>query len=336
MKRIFCLILFTAATVFAGFSQGTASLSDLKKAYIAKRYQYMDAGSKSFTETEQAELNKLVEEIRLAGPSTFEYYLVSYINGNYNTDLQENLFKAYELNPSDEYVLREMLGYYIMTDNLAKQKEFVQKVQKTYTAAELDYYRDAMQADAGSILVTSNQEDMYAFMAVQTLDGLGPAVKVICLDFLKNSSYRSSVAGAAGISNSTFLGAETSWLKSLITGSSKKVYVSTTVPQSYLSAVEDNMLLTGLTWQYGSVNQRNTLDSFWSKLKSKDLEKFAESVATEQKLYSNYLPPLLTLYKLKLNEGTDDPTLKATILTIAEKTGKKDQVNKILTQYAGG
>jgi hypothetical protein len=336
MKRFFCLILLTATTIFAGFSQGTGSLSDLKKAYITKRYQYMDAASKTFTETEQAELNKLVEEIRIAGPATYEYYIVSYINGNYNTDLQENLFKAYELNPSDEYVLREMLGYYIMTENLAKQKEFVQKVQKTYTAAELDYYRDAMPGDAGSILVTSNQEDMYAFMAVQTVDGLGPSVKVICLDFLKNSTYKSSVASAAGISNITFSGAETSWLKTLITGSSKKVHVSTTVPQGYLSAIENNMVLTGLTYQYGSVNQRNTLDNFWSKLKSRDLEKFAVLVVTEQKLYSNYLPPLLTLYKLKLNEGTDDPILKTTILTIAEKTGKKDQVDKILTQYAGG
>jgi len=335
MKRIFCILFIGFWAVFTGFSQATdLSLAELKSSYFTKRNQSLDAGSKSFTETEQAELNAILEKIRVKAPESFEYYLVSYVNGNYNTELQDHLFKAFAMNSTDETVIREMLGYYIITENSAKQKEFTAKIQKHYTAAQLDYYRDAMPATANSILVTSNQEDMYAFLAVQAIDGAGEDVRVICLDFLKNSTYKAFVSGVAGISNVTFTGAETSYLKTLLSGSSKKVHVSTTVPQAFLSALADNVLLTGLTYQYGAIDQRTSLDSFWNKMKTKDLTKFAESVTSEQKLYSNYLPPLLMLYRLKQSEGTEDVTLKTTIQTIADKIGKKEQVNQILNQYA--
>lgn len=335
MTRIFCILLITLSAALSGIAQAPElSLSELKNSYLSKRNQFMDASTKVFSEAEQAEMDALLEKIRAKDATSFEYYLVSYINGNYNLDLQENLFKAYALNATDEVTQRELLGYYILTENLAKQKEFTQKVYKQYTAAELEYYRDAMPSENGAILVTSNQDDMYAFLAVQLADGTGTGVKVVCLDFLKNSAYKSALSAYAGTGNSSFLGNETAYLKTLITGSSKKVFISTTVPQNYLSAVADNMVLTGLTYQYGSVNQRSSLDNFWTKMKGKDLGKFAEWVASEQKLYSNYLPPLLTLYRLKLSEGAEDITLKSTIQSIADKTGRKAQVDEILYQYA--
>ena len=335
MKRIFCISFIVFVAGLTGFSQANElSTAELKSSYFAKRSQCLDAGSKAFSATEQAELNAILETIRLKEPESFEYYLVSYVNGNYNLDLKDHLFKAYTLNSTDETVLREMLGYYIITENLAKQKEFTGKIQKYYTAAELDYYRDAMPATSNSILVTSNQEDMYGFLAVQSADAVGTGVKIICLDFLKNSTYKGAVSTLAGISDVTFLAAETGYMKTLITGASKKVYVSTTVPQGYLSAVADNVLLTGLTYEYGAVDQRASLDRFWTRMKSRDLTKFAESVASEKKLYGNYLPPLLMLYRLRQSEGTEDVTLKTTIQTIAAKIGKKEQVDELLNQYA--
>lgn len=293
----------------------------------------MDSSSKKFSEAEQTELNGILDQIKTKDPESFEYYLISYVNSNYNLDLKENLFKAYALNTADKTVVNEMLGYYIMTDNLAKQKEFVQKAQKNYTAAELGYYQDAMPT-GNVVLITANQEDMYAFLSLKMLSGIGAEVNLVNLDFLKNGTYRKSISALAGITDATFLGTESSYLKTLISASTKKVFVSSTVSQGYLSAVEDKMYLTGLTYQYGADNQRTLLDNFWTMMKSKDLSKFVLSKSSEKNLYGNYLPPLLTLYKLKLSEGTEDVVLANTIKIIAEKIGKKEVVDDILYQYS--
>jgi len=333
MKSVFCLVFVFLFAGLQSLAQADASLSELKESYFKKRTKFTDASTKKFSAEEQTELNGILDQIKTKGPESFEYYLISYVNGNYNLDLKENLFKAYALNATDAIVIGEMLGYYIMTSNLAKQKEFVQKVQKNYTAAELAYYQDAMPTGSNAILIVANQEDMYAFLGLKLLSSFGSDVNLVNLDFLKNSSYRSSVSTMAGISDATFLGAESNYVKSLISASTKKVFVSTTVPQNYLSGVEDKMYLTGLTYQYGVNDQRTLLDNFWTMMKTKDLSKFVLSNSTEQKLYGNYLPPLLTLYKLKLSEGAEDVVLKTTIRTLAEKIGKKEMVDDILYQY---
>jgi len=334
MKRLFCF-LFILLSVSPEIVAQTAdaTLPELKEAYLKKRNKFMDSSTKKFSEAEQTELNTMLDQIKAKGPVSFEYYLISYVNSNYNLDLKENLFNAYTLNSSDKTVVSEMLGYYIMTDNLAKQKEFVQKTQKNYTAAELAYYQDAMPS--GNIfLITANQEDMYAFLGLKMLSGIGTEVSLVNLDFLKNSIYKKSISTSAGITDVIFLGSESTYLKSLISGSTKKVFVSTTVSQSYLSSVEEKMFLTGLAYQYGADNQRTLLDNFWTMMKTKDLSKFVLSKSSEKNLYGNYLPPLLTLYKLKLSEGTEDVVLANTIRILAEKIGKKEVVDDILYQYS--
>jgi len=324
------LVLFVSPDSYA--QTNDATLPELKEAYLKKRTKFMDSSTKKFSDVEQTELNGILDQIEGNGPESFEYYLISYVHSNYNLDLKENLFKAYTLNSTDKTVVSEMLGYYIMTENLVKQKEFVQKTQKNYTAAELAYYQDAMPT-GNVVLITANQEDMYAFLGLKMLSGIGAEVSLVNLDFLKNSTYKKSISTFAGITDANFLGAESSYIKTLISGSTKKVFVSTTVSQAYLSNVEDKMYLTGLTYQYGAGNQRTLLDNFWTMMKTKDLSKFVLSKSSEKNLYGNYLPPLLTLYKLKLSEGTEDIVLANTIKIIAEKIGKKEVVDDILYQY---
>ena len=60
----------------------------------------------------------------------------------------------------------------ILSNVLFDFREFLTKVQKYYTTAELAYYQDAIPT-VKSILVTSNQEDMYGFLIAQTAFGKG-------------------------------------------------------------------------------------------------------------------------------------------------------------------
>jgi hypothetical protein len=254
MRSLICFILLITAPLI-GFSQSEdLSLAELKTQYLKKRSSFASSSTKVITPEQQTELNGLVAQLKAKDAESFEYNLILWINGNYNTALQENLFKAYTLNAADETVVREMLAFYLITSNLAKQKEFLTKVQKHYTAAELAYYQDAIPT-VKSILISSNQEDMYGFLIAQTVFGKGTDVQVINLDFMKNETYREMVSNNSGITDLTFLGSEKNYLKTMLSGSAKKIYVSATVPQEYLSSVSDKIYLTGLNYQYGNIDQ---------------------------------------------------------------------------------
>ena len=219
----FFVFSITLLLALGQFGQAQSTLPELKDEYLSKRNKFIDASTKKFSDTEQTELNSILEQIKTKDENSFEYHLIHYINGNYNTSLKESLFKAYQLNSGDENVLREMLAYYVITDNSVKQIEFVKKLQKFYTSTELAYYQDAMPKSANSVLLTSSQEDLFGFLFVQLVYEVGTGVQLLNLDLLKNDDYRANQTGAVGISNINFLGVETGFVKTLITEKSLRI-----------------------------------------------------------------------------------------------------------------
>jgi len=325
MKITLCFLIFLTTGLFAFSQTDRPTASELMTSYFQLRDDALGFSSKKISAEKQAELNELVEKIKAFDEESFEYNYVLYVNGNYNTELSPALFKAYAFDNTNEGVIKEMLGFYVLTSNTAKQKEFLTKVQKFYTAAEIAYYADALP-DSKAIVVTSNQEDMYGFLVAQQVNGIATNVQVINMDFMKNATYRKMVSATVGITDQDFVGNEKTYLKTMLRAATSKVYISATVPQDYLSLVSDNVFLTGLSYQYGSIDQFTALNEFWLKIKTKDMSQLALTRYSEKYLYANYLPPLLTLYMLQ----PDDPVLKLTIEAIAAKTGKTAEVNELL------
>lgn len=326
MKRI----IFLAGLLFGGFvlfAQSTdLSLSELKEKYFEKRRSFSSSSTKKITADQQSELDNLVNQMKEKDANSFEYNLSSYVNGNYNLDLKDNLLKAYELNSSDETVIREMLGYYILTYNSSRQKEFLLKLQKYYTTNELAYYVDALP-ETKCLLLTSNQEDYYGYLLAQTVSGKGVNVSVVCMDLMKNTSYREMVSNNSGITDLTFLGNEKNYVAKLV--ESGNVCVALTVPQDYLANVSDRVFMTGLFYQYNVTNQYQLLSVFWEKVKARDIASLSFSGSAEKKLYANYLAPLITLYMFT----PDDVVLELAIRSLAKKVDRSEDVAEILEQY---
>lgn len=128
------------------------------------------------------------------------------------------------------------------------------------------------------------------------------------------------------------LGSEKEYLKAILTNSTNKIYVSSTVPQDYMALVADKIFITGLFYQYGNVDQLSALNNFWNKIKVKDMSQITLSKSAESKLYGNYLPPLLTLFMF----DKSDAVLKTTIKAIAAKVGKTAEVDEIITTIESG
>lgn len=311
-----------------------ASLSpyDLKESYLEKRATYESSSSKIIATENQKELDRLVSVLEENAPNSYEYHLVKYINGNYDLSFKEHLFKAYELKPDTREVKREMFGYYALIGDNAKQKEFAKRIESTYSKNTLNYYKLLTSNSKMKTLFLSGEEDAYPLMVLQSLGKVRSNIHLINLDFLVNEKYRISTQKKIGMSNARFLGRESTFMNSALSALLDKAFISTTISQSYISAQAENCYLTGLHYQYRCSNQVVELTKFW-KDGEQNLSALTLNSSSEKRLYSNFLPPLLTLYKIKVESGEKDLVLRKDIEVLAQKVSLTEKVEGILKAY---
>lgn len=331
LNRQFLLLFFFSA--FAGFGQG-ASLSphDLMESYFEKKTSYIPSSSKEISEINQKELDRITQVLADNAPNSYEYHLVKYANGNFDLSLKSHLFEAYKLKPDDSRVNKELFAYYTLTGDLAKQKEFANKIKGSYAANTLAYYRFLLAQKSKGYIVFSGAIDAYPALVVQALSPTKMGVKIINLDFLQNEFYRKQIQDGVGGMNMKFLGNEVAFIAALMRSPTAFVSVSSTVSQAYLRDVSSNTFLVGLMYGYRVLDQRSELESFWKKTQVT----FSELTLTsrsDKALYSNFLPPLLTLYKLKCGSKEKDETLRSGIVTLSQKLDKEALISEILKGY---
>ena len=332
MTKVFTILFFTVLS-FSGWTQGPSmSDEDLLNAYVEKRNSFGHSSTKQMSVDEQTQLDRLVRTLEENYPDSYAYHYVSWLNGNYDTGKSDDLLAAYKLRPDSKAIQKEMFAYYTIIGDGTKQKEFAGKIKKFYSSNVLDYYRDFLPASG--FVVTSNEADSYPVYLLQLEYGEGAGITVINLELMQNADYKKRVQQQIGLGNYPFTGQERSYMNTLLTASKyKNIVVSSTVNQAYLSEVAGSMYLTGLGYELSPRDQRQALEDFWVKVKRHDLSKISFANSTEKKLYGNYLPPLLTLYKLKLVNGEDDTLLKSAIVMLAARVSKSETVKKILEDY---
>ncbi len=331
ITRLLLLLFYFKA--LSGFGQG-ASLSphDLMESYFEKKESYLSPSSKVISETNQKELDRIKQVLAENAPNSFEYHLVTYVNGNFDVSLKPHLFEAYKLKPDDLRVNKELFAYYTLTGDAAKQKEFATKIKSSYSSNTLAYYRFLLTQKTNGFIVFSGSSDAYPALVVQTLNGTKIGGSIINLDFLRNDVYRKKIQDMVGGFNMKFLGNEAAFIAALLRSPTAHVSVASTVSQTYLRDVANSTFLVGLFYNYREADQRNELEAFWKKAQV-IFSEITLSNRSEKALYSNFLPPLLTLYKLKCAQKERDTTLRSGILTLAQKVDKEAVVTEIVKGY---
>ncbi|MFT5819201.1 MAG: hypothetical protein ACI8ZM_000424 [Crocinitomix sp.] len=327
---VVCLIALIGQSAMG---QG-ASLSphDLKDSYLEKRASYERSTTKKIADDKQKELNRLVKVLEDNAPNSYEYHLVKYINGNYDLTLKEHLFKAYDLKPDSREVKREMFGYYALVGDKAKQKEFAKLIESTYTKNTLNYYKLLASNPKVKTLFLSGEADAYPMLVLQILGKVRGNIHLVNLDFLVNDIYRLNAQKKIGMSNVQFFGQERAFMTRALSALMAEAFISSTVSQAYMREQADFCFLTGLHYQYYCPNQVDELTRFW-KDAQQNLNNLTLNSSAEKSLYSNFLPPLLTLYKIKIANGEKDLALRKDIIVLAKKVSKEKPVEEILKAY---
>lgn len=302
--------------------------ADALKEYVNLREGYKHSSTKEFSRTEQFTMDDWCYAMQKKFPDAFETEYAWYLNGFYYSDSEEHILAAYKKAPKDSRVIKSLFGHYLTKAEQAKAKNLVSEVAPLYSKNTLTYYKDA--SPSSGVIIASSLKDAIPFYILQFRGEINESVSIICMEFLINKTYANRYSSKLKTGELVFFGNEKEYLrKAMNLGGAQ---LSSTVSQAYLSGNEENCYLVGLSYKFKPADQLNSLESFWKKVATRNLASL-NLTSSEKKLYTNYLPPLLTLYKLKKLKGEKDTTLRNAIVVLGEKVGQTKTVNAILEEY---
>jgi hypothetical protein len=323
------LVILLVGTGFSFAQEVPDKAEDALIAYVDLREDYKHSSTKQFSKTEQLALDDWCYAIQKKFPDSYESYFAWYLNDHFKDDAQEDLFKAYAKSSKEKEVVKAMFAHYMKVEDYTKAKSLLSAVSVYYSANTLAYYKDAIPA-SGGIFVSGNTDAIPCYIN-QLKAGTQEDVLVINMDFLINDTYRQRMSSYLSCSSILFFGNEVEYVKKAMNQNSK-IHLSATVSQNYIGANEANVFNTGLTYQSQPASQIVELEAFWNRVAKKNFSNMSLTYL-EMKLYTNYLPPLLTLYHLQLLRGSKNEVLRKAILILAEKVAQTKKVTTILNDY---
>lgn len=218
----------------------------------------------------------------------------------------------------------------LITQNTSLQKELSFDILKQYSPYTILYYNNLLSnTKNNSIIITNGLDDTYPIVALQHIKKINPQTKVISLNLLSHQQYINHINQqlSLNLSDNKILAVE-----KLLNQPNYKVYISSTVDPKYYQSKANHLFITGLVLELNSNNQLDLLIQFWQNFKSKQIFNLNLNTA-EKKLFRNFLPPLITLYKLYQLNQYDTKELKDNILKFAKKINQEKQVKQILKNY---
>lgn len=258
--------------------------------YKATRYTNYTEQSREISKNRQAELDRLLAQMKKAIPESFAYNYSAYLNGNKTNDAYTYLDKAYNQNPNSPELWDDMLSKAVIHSDNSDIEKFSRKLSDSgiYNTAEVTYNRNVLSSvEQNGILVTNGNVDTYPVLMMQQLQSYRKDVRIICLEWLANETYSKTVSEWLKLKIS-----EDIQLSDILASSSgKAVYMSLTLPPDDIAKYSANLYCTGLAMKYSKTALDNVpvLVSNWEKLFDKT------AIQSTEDINKNYLIPLVLL-----------------------------------------
>ena len=213
-------------------------------------------------------------------------------------------------------------------------EEIANELSSAYSKTTYIYYNSVLaQLPKASILVTNGIEDLFPLLILQATKKVNPTVDIISLKLMrKHLNYSHSVFETYNLNSAFDKTSESIYLSRLLQQNKVKTFLSVTLPNHIYKNHQSSLFLIGSVLEYKSTTQYDELLKFYN-LNSSFLNNSLLWSRGEKQLISNYLPALLTLYKMQNQLGETDNKLKNNILKLANIIGKRDTVEKIINAY---
>jgi len=207
------------------------------------------------------------------------------------------------------------------------------KMELKFTGNHERYYIDVLKGvPENAILITNNLEDTYGLLCLQLYSKYRTSVSVISLGLMKSSpKYATTILNKHNISTGFDEISPSIYLSRILKESEQKVFISLTVNPKVYADYKKELFITGLSLEYKSANNYQSLVRFNESIK--EVLFTVQHLTIEKKMYANYLPPLLTLYKMNIERWGESKKVRSRILWIAKYLEVENEVTELLKTY---
>lgn len=289
---------------------------------------------------QQEQMNLVVDQLEENSPESFEYNYFKYVAGNYNIDLIDNLKKAEAIRPANSDVQIQLAAYYLILKDTVNALNYLEKLEVSTRLNKdvIEYAEDLLLCTPeNGTLITHGFDDSYATAYVQLSKKIRTDVKLISLDFLQSEKYKENLKSEGFVLPSRTV-IDIQYFQEFCTKNAfKNIGISMTTPKEYLTAIQQNLFVVGLIFEYRTDLTFNNFyknDFLWNEVLSKSLVNNATNEKAKQ-LSANYLPMLLHLRKVyeQTNEAEKVKEIDKAMDKVAVQCKKYDQVQKLKSSY---
>jgi len=304
----------------------TSTLVQINQIQSASRNQ---STQRSPTIQQQLQMDQLVKELENQDSTAFEYHINKFIASNYNIEMKQQLQFANKLNPNDTRVIKQLAAVAcIELDTLSLLTNLETQVDRGMLNQEvLSYGADMLSSvPPQGTLITHSFDDTYAALYNQLKFNKNVDVTILNLDFFQSSLYRKKISEMEYIVPDSKL-VNTQFLADFCKlNSTKSVALSLTIPTDYLKAIQSDLYVQGLVFEFDPKNELIDRNSslFEEKLTFK-------VVSEESSLSSNYIPMLLELKSFyhQRNEPNQEKKVDFLIDEIARRSPQKKLIQEL-------
>jgi hypothetical protein len=257
---------------------------------------------------EQAEMDAKVKQLELIAPNSWEYQLAFYSAGNYNLNRASAIEQAFAMNPENVEVQKQYLSLkYMNGDTInAENTLSLMSVNEDISLEVERYTSDVLTScTMNSTLITHGFEDTYGALFNQYSHQLRADVKVISLDFLQSPQFRKELEGQGYVLPKTTK-IDVGYLSQFCYLNAKKeLFLSVTIPRTYLDPLAKKLFPVGLTFQYIDTPAED-LPIRQENLWFYELNKYGLNEGEQRSKFAmNYIPMLMYLERKYIQEGNE-------------------------------
>jgi hypothetical protein len=257
---------------------------------------------------EQSEMDAKVKQLELISPNSWEYHLAYFAAGNYNLDRSQALEKAYQMNPENLEVQKQYVSLkYMEGDTLSAQNMLSTMSLNELISLEVERYTSDVltSCSMNSTLITHGFEDTYGTLFNQFSHQQRMDVNVVSLDFLQSPQYRITLEEKGYVLPKTTK-IDVGYLSQFCYLNAKKeLFLSVTIPRTYLDPLSKKLFPVGLTFQYVDAPAED-LSIRQEDLWFYQLNKYGLKEGEERSKFAmNYMPMLMYLEAKYVQEGNE-------------------------------
>lgn len=298
----------------------------------------------------QHDLDSIEELIGKLIPNTFEYHYIAVWNSGFRDKEKyyRHLEKAQELGPDRVELLDDLTNFYEIKRDKANSEVVAKKwfASNDISAGIYNWcYNMLMSVEDNAILITFGDNDTYPAWVLQRAKGIKPDVSVINASLITMDDYREIYFKELGIPSfnidwenlKSYSAMQSELVKHIKANTDRPVYFAISGNRSIYESFKDDIYNVGMAYKWSdqkfdniAVMKRNYEKYFMTDyLKLEFSNDISEGVIDQAN--SNYQIPFITLYHhYKESEDPKQHEIRKLILRIAERSGTKEEILKLL------